>query len=254
MLMDTAQTTPPLPILLIRSSVYWLVLCLSTLLFSSLILLGFALPFRMRYAYAKGWGVTNLLALRYICKLDYRLEGAENIPKEPVIVFAKHQSTYEIIVMLSLFGQLAWVAKRELLLLPFFGWAFMLSRPIVINRKAGTRAVDQLVRQGSKSLAEGRSVMIFPEGTRTMPGAKLNYRIGGAILAEKSAYPVLPVAHNAGEYWPRNSFIKRPGVVTLSIGPLIRTRDKNAEEILSEARTWIETEMNRISDPRRWRS
>src|SRR5690606_27074984 len=190
---------------------------------------------------------------KYICKLNYRLEGAENLPKEPVIVFAKHQSVYEIIVMLCLFGPLAWVAKRELLLLPFFGWAFMLSRPIVINRRAGTRAVDQLVRQGSKSLAEGRSVMIFPEGTRTAPGTTPNYRIGGAILAEKSGYPVLPVAHNAGEYWSRNSFIKWPGTVTLSIGPLIRTGGKNAEQILAEAQTWIETEMSRISDPRRWR-
>lgn len=252
MLMDTIQV-PHRAVLLIRSSAYWLVLCLSTVFFSSMILLSFALPFRMRYIHAKGWGITNLFALKYICKLDYRLEGAENIPREPVIVFAKHQSVYEIIILLSLLGQLAWVAKRELLLLPFFGWAFLLARPIVINRKAGTRAVDQLVRQGSRSLAEGRSVMIFPEGTRTAPGARLNYRIGGAILAEKSAYPVLPVAHNAGEYWPRNGFIKWPGIVTLSIGPLIRTRDKNAEQILSEAQTWIETEMDRISDPRRWR-
>lgn len=250
--MDTIQT-PPRLILLIRSSAYWLVLILSTVLFASLLLISFALPFRMRYVYAKAWGITNMIALRYICKLDYRLEGAENIPKEPFIVFAKHQSAYEIIVILSLFGPLAWVAKRELLLLPFFGWAFMLARPIVINRKAGTRAVDQLVRQGSKSLAEGRSVMIFPEGTRTAPGVKPSYRIGGAILAEKSAYPVLPVAHNAGEYWPRNSFIKRPGTVTLSIGPLIRTHDKDAEQILSETKAWIETEMGRISDPRRWR-
>lgn len=250
--MDTIQT-PSRSLLFIRSSVYWLVLCLSTVLYSSLILLSFALPFRMRYVYAKAWGITNMLALRYICKLDYRLDGTENVPSEPVIVFAKHQSAYEIIVILSLFRPLAWVAKRELLLLPFFGWAFMLSRPIVINRKAGTRAVDQLVRQGSRSLAEGRSVMIFPEGTRTKPGTKTNYRIGGAILAEKSGYPVLPVAHNAGEYWPRNSFIKWPGTVTLSIGPLIRTRDKHAEQILTEARDWIEAEMTRISDPRRWR-
>lgn len=250
--MDTIQA-PPRAILLIRSAAYWLVLCLSTVLFASMLLLSFALPFRMRYVYAKAWGFSNLLALKYICKLNYRLEGAGNLPKEPVIVFAKHQSVYEIIVMLTLFGPLAWVAKRELLLLPFFGWAFMLSRPIVINRKAGTRAVDQLVRQGSRSLTEGRSVMIFPEGTRTAPGAKLNYRIGGAILAEKSGYPVLPVAHNAGEYWSRNSFIKWPGTVTLSIGPLIRTGGKNAEQILAEAQTWIETEMSRISDPRRWR-
>jgi 1-acyl-sn-glycerol-3-phosphate acyltransferase len=252
MLMDTIQT-PSRSLVFIRSSIYWLVLCLSTVLYSSLLLLSFALPFRTRYVYAKAWGVTNLLALRYICKLDYRLDGVENVPSEPVIVFAKHQSAYEIIVILSLFRPLAWVAKRELLLLPFFGWAFMLTRPIVINRKAGTRAVDQLVRQGSRSLAEGRSVMIFPEGTRTEAGAKTHYRIGGAILAEKSGYPVLPIAHNAGEYWPRNSFIKWPGTVTLSIGPPIRARDKKAEQILAEARAWIEAEMTRIGDPRRWR-
>lgn len=253
MLMDTIQV-PPRSLLFIRSTVYWLVLCVSTFLFSTLILLGFALPFRVRYGFARAWGITNRVALKYICRLDYCLEGAENIPSEAVIVFAKHQSVYEIIVMLSLLQPCAWVAKRELLLLPFFGWAFMLSRPIVINRKAGVRAVDQLVRQGSKTLAEGRSVMIFPEGTRTEPGAEPNYRIGGAILAEKSAYPVLPVAHNAGEYWPRHSFIKWPGTVTISIGPLIRTTDKNAEQIIADAKMWIETEMNRISDPRRWRT
>ena len=247
MLMNVTKS-PSRAILYIRSSIYWIVLFFSTVLFSTLLLICFALPITVRYVFAKGWAKTNRIALRWICSLDCKIEGVENITREPVIVFSKHQSVYEIIILLSEMGVMAWVAKRELLWLPIFGWAFALSKPITINRKAGGRAVDQVVRQGCSALNEGRSVLIFPEGTRTAPGARPNYRIGGSILAERSGFPVLPVAHNAGEYWPRNTFLKLPGTVMLSIGPLIRTVDKSAEQINEEAKNWIETKIQQINN------
>jgi 1-acyl-sn-glycerol-3-phosphate acyltransferase len=238
--------------LYVGSAAYWLILCISTFVFANSILLSFWLPFRFRYALAKMWSHTNLAALKYLCGLNYVIEGLENVPADPVIIFAKHQSAYEIIILLGRFKPMTWVAKHEILYLPIFGWAFVLTKPVMIKRNTGGRAVDQLVRQGSKSLCEGRSVVIFPEGTRTMPGAAPNYRIGGAILAEKSAYPVLPVAHNAGEYWPRNSFLKYPGTVKLCIGPIVRSTDKTAEQINTEAQRWIESKVSEISDPTRW--
>ena len=119
--------------------------------------------------------------------------------------------------------------------------------PIALNRGAGKKAIDQLVDQGSERLAKGNWIVIFPEGTRTAPGTKGRYRIGGAILAERTGASITPIAHNAGEYWPRRSFIKRPGVIKICIGPSIETNSKSAHEILAEAEQWIESEMARIT-------
>jgi 1-acyl-sn-glycerol-3-phosphate acyltransferase len=135
------------------------------------------------------------------------------------------------------------VLKRELLKVPFFGWGLAAIRPIAIDRAAGRAAVEQLTSQGRERLRSGRCVMIFPEGTRVRPGETQRYRMGGAVLASETNAPVVPVAHNAGELWPRHSFIKWPGEITVAIGPPIDTTGKTADQINTEAREWIESRM-----------
>lgn len=243
---------PPRWLLYLRSSLFLLCLVIISTTHSLLFLAGAVLPFHRRYRIARQWGRLNVRALRWLCRITVAVEGAEHIPTRPSIIFAKHQSTYEILVLMALLGPSAWVAKREILRIPVFGWAFGRSKPITIDRKAGRSAIEQLVQQGGQALEDGRHVMIFPEGTRTAAGSPPNYRIGGPMLAARTGYPVVPVAHNAGEFWPRHSLLKWPGTVTLVFGPSIETAGKTAEQIRDEAREWIEGEMKRISDPARW--
>lgn len=147
----------------------------------------------------------------------------------------------------EVFPPLVWVLKRELLWIPFFGWGLAVLNPIAINRKAGRHAMHQVVEQGTQRLNAGRWVVVFPEGTRVPPGTRGRYRAGGALLATESGYPVVPVAHNAGEYWAKGQFLKRPGTIRVVVGPLIQSRGRKPEEILAEAQDWIESTMARIS-------
>ena len=139
--------------------------------------------------------------------------------------------------------------KRQLLWLPFFGWGLSRMDPIAIDRSAGRNAIRQIVEQGTERLKRGLWVVIFPEGTRVRPGTKGRYKIGGAVLAAESGYPVVPVAHNAGHFWPKGQFLKRPGTIRMVIGPPIATQGKPAEEILAEAEHFIEGEMRKMDSP-----
>ncbi|MCC6302854.1 MAG: 1-acyl-sn-glycerol-3-phosphate acyltransferase [Gammaproteobacteria bacterium] len=213
---------------------------LSTLVFAPLAVLTFPFPFTVRYAFITRWARFNLWWLRLTCRLDYQVRGRENIPVGNAIVFCKHQSAWETLALQKIFPPQVWLLKRELLWVPFFGWGLAMLEPIAIDRRAGRKAVEQLVTQGGERLANGRWVVIFPEGTRVPPGQTGRYGIGGAVLAAKSGYPVVPVAHNAGEFWPRRGFIKRPGTITVVVGPAIESQGKTAEMIKEEAREWIE--------------
>ena len=239
-------------LMFVPSALYIIWLSLVTFVTSIMYILFSMLPYKQHYYIARLWGILSALGLPVLCLLRFEIKGGENIPDQPVIVFSKHQSSFEIPVLMGRLGPTSWVAKRELLKIPIFGWAFGRSKPICLDRKAGISAVEQLIQQGRKALEEGRNVLIFPEGTRKAPGSKVNYRIGGALLAEKTGYPILPVAHNTGEFWPRLSFFKWPGKATFVFGPLIETKGKKAAEINEEGREWIETKMSEISDPKRW--
>lgn len=236
----------------IPSAVHFVAMVIVTLYHSMAYIVGAFLPYRKRYVIAQQWGRNNIRVARWFAGIKLKMEGLEQVPDEPVILFAKHQSSYEIMALMGYTRPASWVAKREILKIPIFGWAFGRSKPITIDRSAGKAAVEQLVSQGDTALREGRSVLIFPEGTRTAPGSKPNYRIGGAILAERTGYPILPVAHNAGEYWSRRSFIKWPGTVTLCFGPLIETKGKKADQIRNEVQEWIESKVEEISNPENW--
>jgi 1-acyl-sn-glycerol-3-phosphate acyltransferase len=229
--------------LFLRSLIFWILFAFMILLFATLLVLSFPLPLEKRFLLTRAWSWLVLWCLRVTCNLDHEIKGTENIPDEAAIVFSKHQSTWETTALNLWFSAQSWVIKRELLWIPVFGWGAAMMHPIALNRGAGRKAVDQLVRQGRERLQKGHSIIIFPEGTRIAPGKTGRYRIGGAKLAEGTGYPVIPIAHNAGEYWPRRRFIKRPGVIKVRIGPPIETQNKSAPQILDEARQWIETEM-----------
>lgn len=233
--------------LILRSILFNLGMAISSILMMPLLPLMFLLPYRVRYPYIRQWSRFNIWSARKICGLDFRVEGRENIPEGPAIILAKHQSAWETLALQQVFPPQTWVLKRELLWLPFFGWGLAATRPIAIDRKAGKKAIKQVVEQGKERLAAGIWLVIFPEGTRVEPGTRGRYAKGGGILAAKSEYPVVPVAHNAGEYWPKNGFVKRPGTITLSIGPVIETKGRSAEEVITETEVWIEGKMAEIS-------
>lgn len=227
----------------IRSFLYLLGMWLFTPIFTTLILFAFPLPRRTRYILITGWARSMLWWLRVTCGLRYRVLGRENIPEQPCVILCKHQSAWETLALQQIFPPQVWVLKRELLFIPFFGWGLAMASPIAINRTAGREALKQLIAKGKERLKQGFFVVIFPEGTRVAPGTNGKYHIGGAWLAAQTKTPVVPIAHNAGEYWGKNSFLKRPGTITLSIGKPIDTNGIKADELNQRVEGWIEKEM-----------
>ena len=236
----------------VRSLLFFFGLTLSILVFAlPLSLIGWFLPFHTKSRIGRGWGLLNLWMLKTLCDLDYRMEGAENLPNENCIVMCKHQSAWETIALRALLPpEHTWVLKRELMRVPFFGWAIAPYQPIAIDRKAGRKAVRQLIEQGSHWLSEGRWVVIFPEGTRVAPGQRKRYGAGGALLAETSGYPVVPIAHNAGVFWRRRDLNKYPGTIDLVVGRPISPEGLSATEINRKVEDWIESTVARLPQVR----
>lgn len=234
----------------LRSTLYALGMIVVTPLFSLIALLIFPLPPVTRYRIISGWARSMLVWLKFTCGLTYRVLGAENIPQSTVVILAKHQSAWETLAFQAVFPPVCWVMKRELLRIPFFGWGLAMTSPVAIDRTAGREALKQLIEQGKQRLSQGFNVVVFPEGTRVEPGTRGRYNAGGASLAVHADVPVIPVAHNAGEYWGKNAFLKRPGTITLSIGPAIPSQGKKTSELNREVESWIEAEMQRIAGQR----
>lgn len=239
-------SSPNLFILGLRSTVFFVFQVITLFIYGPLVLLSFPFPYSVRYAIASGWAKLVIKALKIICHLDYHVEGAENI-KGNGIIFCKHQSAWETFALQVLFPEQCWVLKRELLWIPVFGWALALIQPIAIDRSKKSKSFRQIIKQGTQRLQSGRWVVIFPEGTRTAPGEKTKYMIGGALLAEKSGYPVIPVAHNAGEFWRRKAFIKYPGTIQVRIGEMIDSKSTSARELNQKVENWIEGQMVSIT-------
>lgn len=230
----------------IRSCVFALGLVLLTPPFAMIALLIWPLPPLTRYRIVSCWSRAVVWMARVICGVRYRVIGSARPPGGPFIVMAKHQSAWETLAFQVLFPPQVQVLKKQLLWIPFFGWGMATLSPIAIDRSAGTRALRQMLEQGRARLAKGFWVIVFPEGTRVRPGERRAYQSGGAWLACRTETAVLPVAHNAGELWPRNGFIKYPGVVTVSIGAPIASTDKTPQMLSRAVETWIEDEMRRI--------
>lgn len=231
----------------LRSLLFNFIMIVTAVIAAIIAVFTFPLPPLRRYHIVCRWGrFITWLATR-LCGIRYHVEGCEHLPhKQSAILFANHQSTWETVAFQQIFPPQVWVLKRELLWVPFFGWGLATLQPIAINRGTGRNAVRQIVEQGRQRLDTGRWVVVFPEGTRVAPGHHKRFGIGGAALAAETGYPVVPVAHNAGVFWPRRGFLKKPGTIHVVIGPMIHTRGKSAEEINREAEHWIRATMERI--------
>ncbi len=235
--------------LLIRSLFFYAGQIISTILFAPLGIIAFPLSFNSRYYIITRWTVFNLWWLKICCNVEYRIEGLDHVPDKACIVMCKHQSAFETLALQLIFVPQAWILKRELLKIPIYGWGLASMQPIAIDRGSAIKSFRQIVTQGCQRLKDGLWVIIFPEGTRVAPGEKGTYLPGGGMLAVKSGANVIPVAHNAGFLWPRNNLIKKPGIITLVIGPVIESTNKSAKQITAEVETWIETTVSSLPNP-----
>lgn len=232
--------------LFIRSLIYFLGVIPLTVLYTCLGLLFIWLPFKLRFRLISGWARNNLRWLKLTCGLSFEVTGRENIPTGPAIIVSNHQSAWETLAMQQIFPPHVWVLKRELLWIPVFGWGLAALRPIAIDRKSIRQALKQVVEQGLDRLASGAWVVIFPEGTRLKPGETRRYAKSAGLLAEKSACDIVPVAHNAGCFWPKQGFLKYPGVIQLHIGPVISAQGKSAEELTEATQKWIQPRVDQL--------
>lgn len=221
----------------LQASLFYISYTIVTILWGTLsLLIGWLLPYRVRFTFIIGiWTRMVLFLLRLTCGVRHEIQGLENVPDEPCILFCKHESTWETLALQSLFSPQATLIKRELLNIPFFGWAFRLLRPIAINRKEPRTALKQLIREGRDRLDNGIWVLLFPEGTRTKPGEVKAFQAGGSVLAASADQPVLVITHNAGTFWPAHQFTKNPGVIQLRIGKPIDTTGMKAKAINAAA-------------------
>lgn len=240
---------------LFRSSLFMAGVVLWTMLFGLLLLAAGIFPlsvrFRIVWYYRRGF----MWLTRVVLGITHEIRGRENLPAEPSVILSKHQSAWETVALQDVVAERTYcvfVLKRELMRLPFFGWGLRALQMISIDRAAGREALNQVVVQGAERLRRGFWIIIFPEGTRVAPGETRRYKAGGAHLAASAGAKVVPIAHNAGEVWPRNAFVKRPGHVVVSIGPAIDGRGLPPDEINARAEAWIEAEMRRLS-PHRYR-
>ena len=237
---------------ILRSFLFMLVMSITTVLIVTGLLLVFWLPTRQRRLFVMPWIHFVMWLIEHLLGIKTRIEGAANIPAVPCVILSKHQSAWETFALQTIFTLTSFVYKKELHWLPFFGWGLKLMPFVGIDRAAGKQALNQVAERGKQRLAEGYSVIVFPEGTRVPPGQKRRYKVGGAYLAVAAGAPVVPVALNSGECWRRQAFLKTPGMVTVSIGPAIDPTGKTAEEVNALAERWIEAEMHKLS-PHRYR-
>ena len=234
--------------LILRSLLFYIGQIISTILIAPIGIIAFPLDFKKRYYLITRWAVFNLWWLKICCNVTYEIKGKDNIPGKPCIVMSKHQSAFETLALQQIFIPQVWILKKELLQIPIYGWGLASMQPIAINRDSTIRSFRQIADQGCERLQKGYWVIIFPEGTRVAPNKKKKYLPGGGMLAEKSGAQVVPVAHNAGRLWPRNSMIKKPGLITIKIGPVIESENKSAKEITDEVENWIEKEIGELPD------
>ncbi|WP_036302195.1 lysophospholipid acyltransferase family protein [Methylotenera sp. L2L1] len=229
--------------LLLRSTLFLLGQVITAPIFTFIALLSMPLHPVTRNVLISGWARSMIWWLRITCNIRHEIKGLENLPSTPSIILAKHQSAWETLAFQAIFPTQVYVLKRELLWIPIFGWGLAMSSPIAIDRSAGREALKKLVAKGKARLEKGLWVVIFPEGTRIAPGERSKYHIGGAWLASHTQTQVVPVAHNAGEFWAKNSFIKKPGVIQIHIGEPIQTTDVKTDALNSQVEHWIESEM-----------
>ena len=226
------------------SLLYTTQLFLSVLPYGCVALLARAGGYPATYAVARSWCRLQFYLLRRLCRLDHRVRGLEHLPAGTAVVLMKHSSSWETIAQMLLFPRQCWVLKRELLWAPILGWVIWLLKPIAINRRGGRGAVDQVIARGRQRLAEGLWVVVFPEGTRVPAGQSRRFGLSGTLLAQAAGLPVVPVAHNAGHFWPRRGLFKRPGTIEVVVGRPMPTEGRDPRELNAEIQAWVEAELN----------
>jgi len=232
------------------SIVFTALLFVSVPVYALLLFVTLPLPRNDPYRWAVAWVDTVFFLLRKLCRLSYSVAGLEHFTGAGSVILMKHSSTWETLAQIKIFPRQTWVLKHELLWIPIFGWALRFFRPIAIDRKGGAAAVQEVLEQGRSRLAEGLCVVIFPEGTRMPVGQTRRYGLSGALLAAAAGKPVVPVAHNAGYFWPRRGWLKRPGVVRVVVGEPIPTAGRDARQINDDVQRWIEAQVARLASDR----
>jgi 1-acyl-sn-glycerol-3-phosphate acyltransferase len=232
---------------LFRSLIFTTYMMASACLFGAVMALGFWLPYGAQFAIARSWARILLWVLDRLCGLKFTVEGREHIPQGNHIIMSNHSSAWETVAPFLIFPPQVWVLKRELLWIPFVGWGLKLLRPIAINRGEGHRAVNQVIEQGQARLKDGLWVIIFPEGTRVVAGETRKFGVSGAMLAIASGKSVVPVSHNAGTFWPRRGFVKKPGTIRVVIGEPIESVGKNPRQLSEEVKQSVEAGLARIA-------
>ncbi len=230
----------------LRSLAFYIGLTPVTVIFSVIGLL--ALPFdrKTRYRVITQWTRCAIWWLKITCGLSWRVHGKENIPEQASVILCKHQSAWETMALQLIFPPQCQVLKKELFWVPFFGWGLWCLNPIAIDRSATTQALRKVLREGKERIAQGWFILLFPEGTRMPSGQRGKYLQSGAALAISAQCPIVPVAHNAGVFWPRNTVRKRPGCIDVVIGPPVDSTTGNAAELTDVVENWIEKEASRL--------
>lgn len=234
--------------LFIRSTLFYLGFFIALFIFSLLSLLLLLCTRRCRYHAMTGWGRFVLWWLAKTCRLTYQVRGLENLPtiSRAAVVLSKHQSTWETLAFQEFLPFQTWVIKRELLWIPLFGWALATLNPVSIDRRNIRQSMRRIIKEGQKRLAIGQWMIIFPEGTRVAEGEKKRFGAGGATLAVHAGCPIVPIAHNSGKFWPKQGFIKYPGVIQVVIGTTIDTKGKKPQDINKAVEEWMEKTMQQL--------
>ena len=233
--------------ILIKSLIFQIYFYCSVLIASLLVVI---LPntYSSKFKIARSWGSGMIWAGSKICGLKFKLEGVENIPKTPSVIMIRHSSVFEAYAQLVVFPQQTWIVKKELNWIPIFGLALKNLKAISIDRKSGRSAVTQVIRQGKERLKQGIWITIFPEGTRMMPGETKRYGISGAALAKEAGVCIVPVAHNAEDFWKSGTLQKKPGTIRFCIGKPIETCDLAPKDVIDDVKFWIDEKMKDISE------
>lgn len=219
---------------------FYAILIPLTVIFCFISLLTVFLKDKQRYWLITRWSHCFIFWLKTTCGIKYTVNGKENLPKDPCVVLANHQSAWETIFMQVLLPPQSWILKKELLKIPFFGWGLAMLKPIAIDRN-DKFSVKKIISTGKSLLTNGRWILIFPEGTRVAPGKNKKFSRTAAALAVAAQVPILPVAHNAGTLWPKGFFPKKPGNITVNIGNSIGTFGKDPNTLTIQAEQWIKS-------------
>jgi len=235
--------------LFIRSTLFLFFITILSIFWCLLLYLSLAFTFKVRKYLFYIWSRLILISIKIFCGIKYKIKGLENIPKnKSIIFFSKHQSAWETFAFLSLLPNSCFILKKSLLNIPFFGWGMRLGRHIAIDRKLGIYSIKKILKLGEKRKLEGLSIIIFPEGTRTLPNEHPKFYTTGIVLAQKTKSKIIPIVLNSGKFWPKNKWIKFPGTILVLIGKSIDVVNLDRKVINKYLYKWIKNNSIKLEE------